>query len=319
MPRNRPRHQKRRESEEALAFVLKATLQVAVHHQGSPWLRDYLAQKFHWHSLFIRAMDVASSIAQRNNQSDFSKTYLILGARWFSHHESVEALLTNGRYGDCMVLMRSLLEDTDLMTYFSLYPEEASDWNERLSHDPVWPDKVYRQSIQKFGMRHIWQMLKEKGIEPVGERDYSILSAVVHASSWGARFYGRTFPDDPDRLYLNLAPLYDAAASFSIALVLQRTYPRPIEAFLMACEASTAPKSQWRSIKRDYDSFIEGWRTKMELDSWFRVAMDDAEERLSRGEDPEAVQADLAKLIHETFGQPADPAGGDKPTGEASP
>ena len=28
-------------------------------------------------------------------------------------------LLSTGRYGDCMVLLRSLFEDTDLMTYFA--------------------------------------------------------------------------------------------------------------------------------------------------------------------------------------------------------
>ena len=319
MPRNRPRKRKKRQSEESLASVPKATLEVAVQHQASPWLRDYLAQKFHWHTLFIRTMEAASSIAHRDIRPDVFNTYLILGARWFSHHESVEALLANGRYGDSMVLLRSLLEDTDLMTYFSFYPEEASDWNERLSQEPVWPDKVYRQSIQKFGMRHIWQMLKEKGIEPLGERDYSILSAVVHASPWGARFYGRTFPGDPDRLHLNLAPLYDAAASFSIALVLQGTYPRPIEAFLTACDPSTDGKAEWRSIKAGYDSLIEGWQAKMQFDSWFRDAMGTVEESVSQGEESETILRDLRKRFEETYGQAVNPTVTDTPNGEESP
>lgn len=146
-------------------------------------------------------------------------------------------LLTTGRYGDCMVLLRSLLEDTDLMTYFACYPEEAADWRERLSRAPVWSDEVYRQGIQKFRMPQIWKMLKAKGIEPLGARDYSILSATVHASPWGARFYGRSLP----RLHLNLAPVYDAAATFSAGLVLQGTYPRPIHSFLAVCAASRAP------------------------------------------------------------------------------
>ena len=263
-------------------------------------------------------MELASAIAQRNNQSDFSKTYLILGARWFSHHESVEALLTNGRYGDCMVLMRSLLEDTDLTTYFSLYPEEASDWNERLSHDPIWPDKVYRQSIQKFGMRHIWQMLKEKDIEPLAERDYPILSAVVHASPWGARFFGSALPGEPDRLHLNLAPLYDAAASFSIALVLQGTYPRPIWAFLTACDAPTDLKGEWRSIKKDYDTLIEDWQAKMARDSWFKAAMTDAQDRFSRGEGPDAVLRYLEERFRETYGQAAGGSGAPPPRDDTS-
>ena len=96
-----------------------------------------------------------------------------------------------------MVLLRSLLEDTDLMTYFACYPEQAADWRQRLSRAPVWTDEVYRQGIRKFRMPHIWKMLRAKAIEPLGERDYSILSATVHASPWGARFYGRSLPGDP--------------------------------------------------------------------------------------------------------------------------
>ena len=220
-------------------------------------------------------------------------------------------LLSTGRYGDCMVLLRSLLEDTDLMTYFACYPEEAADWRERLSRAPVWSDDVYRKGIQKYRMPHIWKKLKAKGIEPSAELNYPILSATVHASPWGARFYGRTLPGDPDRLYLSLAPDYDAAATFSASLVLQGTYPRPIQAFLMICVASKAPKSQWRSIKSRYDALIEGWQAKMESDSWFRRDMTIAEERVSRGEEPETVLQDLRKRFEEKYGEDVDVAGDD--------
>ena len=124
---------------------MEATSQVAVQHLASPWLRDNLAQKFQWHTLFTRTIEAASSIAGRNIWPDCFNMYLIPGSRWFSHHEAVEMLLTTGRYGDCMVLLRSLLEDTDLMTYFACYPEQAADWRERLSRAPVWTDEVYRQ------------------------------------------------------------------------------------------------------------------------------------------------------------------------------
>ena len=152
--------------------------------------------------------------------------------------------------------------------------------------EPVWSDEVYRRGIQKFRMRQIWKMLKEKGIEPVGERDYPVLSATVHASPWGIQFYGRTLSQAPDQLHLSLAPFYDPAAAFSAVLVLQGTYPRPIQAFLESCAAAKAPKSQWRSIKTRYDDLIEGWQTKMDFDSWFRSEAADAEGRISRGEKP---------------------------------
>ena len=201
-----------------------------------------------------------------------------------------------------MVLLRSLLEDTDLMTYFAYYPEEAADWRVRLSRAPVWSDEVYRQGVQKFRMSYIWRMLKAKDIEPVGERDYSILSTTVHASPWGVRFYGRTLPGDPEYLYLTLAPTYDAAAAFSVGLVLQGTYPWPVRAFLESCAASKAPKSQWRSIKASYEALIEGWQSKMDLDWRFRNEMKEAEERISQGDEPETVLEDLRKHLEERFG-----------------
>ena len=158
-------------------------------------------------------------------------------------------------------------------------------------------------------------MLKAKDIEPLGESDYSILSATVHASPWGARFYGRTLPGDPDRLHLGLAPIYDAAATFSAGLVLQGTYPRPIHAFLTSCIASKAPKSQWRSIKAGYDTLIEDWQAKMDLHSWFRSEMASAEERVSRGEEPEVVLEHLRRRFEEKYGEAVDTAGGDTPSG----
>ena len=290
---------------------MEATARVSAQHLASPWLRDSLAQKFQWHTLFTRTIEAASSIAGRNIRPDLFDTYLILGSRWFSHHEAVEMLLTTGRYGDSMVLLRSLLEDTDLMTYFAYYPEDALEWRERLSRAPVWSDEVYRQGIRKFRMPHLWKMLRAKGIEPLGERDYPILSATVHASPWGARFYGRTLPGDPDRLHLSLAPVYDPAAAFSAGLVLQGTYPWPVHAFLESCAVSKAPKSQWRSIKARYETLIEDWQAKMDLHSWFRSEMAGAEERVLRGEEPETALRDLSKRFEEKYGEGVETAGDD--------
>lgn len=301
-------NQEKRQPDEELHFVLLATMEVATKHVAAPWLKDAVAQKYLWHTLFARTLQAASELASRNISPDLFNTYVVLGSRWFSHHESVEELLASGRYGDCMVLLRSLVEDTDLMTYFACYSEDAAEWKERLSRAPVWSDEVYRHGIRKFRMPRIWKKLKEKGIEPVGERDYPILSATVHASPWGIQFYGRTLSQAPDRVHLSLAPFYDPAAAFSAVLVLQGTYPRPIQAFLESCAAARAPKSQWRSIKTRYDALIEGWQTKMDFDAWFRSEATEAGNRISRGEEPEAVFEDLQQRFEARYGEhaPAD-------------
>ena len=300
--KKRRRKQESRQSDEALTSVVTATSNVIDQHLASPWFLDNLQQRFHWHTLFTRAMEAASSITQRNIRVDLFNTYLVLGARWFSHHESIEMLVQSGRYGDCMVLLRSLLEDTDLMTYFAYYPEEAAEWQQLLSREPIWSDRLYQGGIRRFRMPVIWQKLKAKGIEPAGERDYRVLSSTVHASPWGARFYGRPSRGDPTLLQLRLDPVYDSVADFSVELVLQATYPRPIQAFLTACVAANAPKSQWRSIKGRYEALIDGWETKMELDSWFKSEVSGAEERISRGEDREAVFQDLEEAFSDKFG-----------------
>ena len=311
MSPNPGRKQRNRHSDEALAFVVKSTQQVASQYLSSPWLPDILAQKYQWHTLFIRTMEAASSLASRNIWPDLFNAYLILGSRWFSHHEAIEMLLTTGRYGDCMVLLRSLLEDTDLTTFFSYYPEDATEWNERLSREPVWSDEVYRKGIQNFRMPEIWRKLKEKDIEPVGERDYPILSATVHSTPWGTRFYGRIVPGAPDLLHISLAPMYDAAASFTASLILQGTYPRPIHAFLTSCIDSKAPRSQWHSIKARYDALIEEWQAKMDVDSWFRSEMASAEERILTGEEQEVVLQELCKRLEEKYGEAPNSTDGD--------
>ena len=182
MARKRRRDQEKRHFKEVLPAAAVATAHVTGQYLGSPWRDSLLEQKYRWHTLFAETMETASSIATRTVHPDLFDTYVILGSRWLSHHQAIERLLTIGRYGDGIVLLRSLLEDTDLMTYFAYYPEDAKDWMERLSRGPDWSDKVYRQGIENFKPSQLWKQLNTKGVEPVGQSDYSILSATVHAS-----------------------------------------------------------------------------------------------------------------------------------------
>ena len=178
--------------------MVQATNEHARRYVASPWLRGRLEQKFRWHTLFAKTIEAVSPIIKRNVAPDPFNAYLILASRWFSHHEAIEMLLTSGRYGDCMALLRSLLEDTDLITYFAFYPDDAQEWIQKLSRAPVWSDEVYRRGIKEFRLGEIWKKLTEKGTEPLGQHDYAVLSATVHASPWGTRFYGRIMPNEPD-------------------------------------------------------------------------------------------------------------------------
>ena len=116
---------------------------------------------------------------------------------------------------------------------------------------------------------------------------------------------------DSNHVYLGLAPVYDIAAIRSVGIVLKETYPRPIHAFLTNCASSRAPKSQWRSIEARYVALIEDWQATMESDSWFRIEMDGVQERILRGEEPEAVLENVRKRFEEKYGEAADATSSD--------
>ena len=284
-----------------MTLVLEATNEVAKQYMASPWLPEFVAQKFQWHALFLQTVQAAESIVQRNIKPELFNSYFILASRWFSHHDAIEKLLPAGRYGDCMILLRSLLEDTDLMTYFAYYPEDSKEWKQRLGRSPIWSDNEYRQGIQQFRMSNIWSKLKDKDIEPLGQPNQAVLSSTVHASPWGIQFFGRVLPEDPERIHLGLAPTYDPAASFTIGMVLQETYPRPIHAFLVSCENSRVPKSEWRSIKLRFEGLIGEWRAKMDFYALYRTEVAAAVERIVQGEEQEAVFEDLLRRFKEQY------------------
>ena len=205
-----------------------------------------------------------------------------------------------------MVLLRSLLEDTDLMTYFAYYPLDAKEWIEQLSREPVWSDKVFRAGIHKFRTSQIWERLRGMDVEPVGQRDFPMLSAAVHASPWGIRYYGGKLSGDSDQIHLALVPNYDLVGTLMIGLALQGTYPMPIHAFLESCAASRVPRSLWRTIKARYVTILEGWQAKVDSDSWVIREMVNAETRLAQGDDPQSVLEDLRQRIEEEYGEAAD-------------
>lgn len=60
------------------------------------------------------------------------------------------------------------------------------------------------------------------------------------------------------------------------------------------------------AIDARYVALLEGWHAKMELDSWVRGEMVDAESRVSQGEDPEAVMQDLHDRFEGRFGEDSD-------------
>jgi hypothetical protein len=199
-----------------------------------------------------------------------------------------------------------MIEVTDLITYFSYYPEECSDWRDWSRRVPLWEDQEYRDGTLRFRRRNIWNGIKKKGDIPEGEGQYHLLSAAVHASEWGTRFFGARSPQDPTRLNLTLAPQYDPAVTFSILLTMERTYPLPIRAFLRMCEFGHAPKSVWRKVASSYEQLLPEWEILAEYKHGFADLMRQAEERLAAGEEWETIQQDMERQFFELWGKDTD-------------
>ena len=100
--------------------------------------------------------------------------------------------------------------------------------------------------------------------------------------------------------------------------VVRGTYLLPVYAFLVRCGVAEAPKSQSRPIRTRYETLIEGWQLKMDVDFWFRSAMVSAGQRVSQGEDPELVLQELRKRFDEQYGEVGCTAGGDTPPNDAT-
>ena len=92
------------------------------------WLQHQLALRNQWLNLTIKAVVLAEEAATRNPNQDLFKVFTLLGTRWISHHRAIFSLVVPGLYGEATALSRMLLEHTDLLKYFSYYPEEAQEW-----------------------------------------------------------------------------------------------------------------------------------------------------------------------------------------------
>ena len=283
----------KKQSELEMQRILRATDEHMQRYAQATWLKPRFQQKFRWHSLFVRTMDSASSIIARNISVDLFNAYMLLGTRWFSHQESIERLLMLGRYGDCLALLRSLLDDTDLLTYFSLYPEDATPWFQKLGRAPVLSDDAYREGISQFSNKNVWRRIKKKKAVPLGQRDFALLSAAVHSTPWGTRWYGTSDPGQNNVVRLSLYPIYDSATLFTVGLVLQETLPRPIEAFIQSCRVSGVPKSEFRSIETRHDELIDDWDDVMRFEATYKTIAEKSVKRVANGEDPELVAHEM--------------------------
>ena len=212
-------------------------------YTSSSWIKNQINLRARWLNLMMRAVVSAEDVINRNISDDLFRVFTILGTRWVPHHQAVSALLLIGRYGEATALCRMLLEVTDLITYFSLYPKDAEAWRGAFAQTPSSGNDLYTKGRRKFAPSSIRHRLESKGADATSQRAYEELSTAIHGSEWGAQYYARRSIESPETLALQFWVTYDARMSFRLAALANATLPLPISAFLEMCNYARAPKS----------------------------------------------------------------------------
>ena len=284
---------KRKKSE---PWDMHKVLEYEIHHlkaySGSSWGLLHSKHRFIWMDLTIRAVEASLDIANRNIVSDLFNVFALLGTRFISHHQAIFGLLQSGHYGEVTALHRMLLETTDLITYFCLYPEDASIWMQWSAQDPAVDRRKYRAGLRQFSHSRIQREIKKLDVSPLSA-EYPRLSTAIHPNLWGMQFYSKRPIGTQNNIELQLAPNYDARIVFRLGSLANRTLPHPIFSFLQMCHRGRAPKSTWRSIQQKYESYLPEWEALMNVDSQFDNLMDETERRVSSGEPWEQIRREI--------------------------
>ena len=160
-----------------------------------------------WLGLTASTVEAAAEVVGRNIKKDLFTAFEVLGGSWFSHHQAIRTVVQVGRYGDGLALCRMLLETGDLITYFSLYPDDVERWWKELGVPPALEDRAYRDSIRRFGAKTIRDKLEEAGSPSISEEWNATLNTAVHASPWGTQYYGRRVRETTNAYAVQLAPV----------------------------------------------------------------------------------------------------------------
>ncbi|XUX00013.1 MAG: hypothetical protein TUN42_08965 [Dehalogenimonas sp.] len=279
--------------------VLKLQMNHARLYMTSPFNFDQAQLRMHWLTILMRSAEASKEIIERNINKDLFITFNMLALRFVSHHQAIYDLLLNGRYGEVHALQRMLLEVTDLMTFFALYPDEVGKWRQWSAVDPLVDPKTYRKGCNEYSQANISKRIKEKGEEPASI-EYQRLSAAVHPGEWGTDYYGYRNAGGKD-FQLVFGPIFDLRWAFRLGTLANRALPYPIRAFLIMCKTSRAPKSVWRWTDSRYKESILNWQQEIELDSDFNEYFKEIEERVAAGEAMEKVLADITERIKQSI------------------
>lgn len=250
-----------------------------------------------WLDLTMKTV-VTADVDCRKFSEDLFHVFTSLGTRWVSHHQALFALIMPGRYGEAIAVSRILLEATELIRYFGLYPGDASEWRGLQSKVPSTLTKSERGKLrEKYSPKQIGEKLDLKDAGLLSRRLYSDLSAAVHPTDWGVQFYGRRFLEDPKMIGLQFGPAYDPRRLFNLNALANGTLPSPVWAFLSMCQWADVPDKLWAPIGVEYSDLQPLWYAMTKVDAEMDEVMEETERRIGAGESVDIVMGDFEKSI----------------------
>jgi hypothetical protein len=265
----------------------------------SPWAIDQFLLRTKWLNIMLQAEEAALEIVKRNIAQDLFSTFAFLGARWVSHHQAIHDLLMHGRYGETIAIQRMLFEVTDCITYFRLYPEEATAWRQWSIQDPLANSPGYKSGVSQFSQSKIKRKIEAKGETPFS-LEYQRLSAVIHPNEWGTKFFLKRQNDNSNKNELDFGTPFDMKVAFQLLSSASHTLPQPIKDFLIICKKSRAPKSVWRAIKIQNESIRAEWEVMLETQRNYAKLIEEVEARLNAGESFSKIKEDIDKRFKTT-------------------
>ena len=267
-------------------------------YSTTPWAVYQINLRDKWLNLMMKAVAGAYELKGKNPSKELFTAFWILGTRWVSNHQAIRALLMIGRYGECIALLRMLLELTDLIVYFAAYPEEAEGWVEAFSQEPVKGNVSFERGRRKYSPTNIRQELDNKGLKPTPGEVYAQFSAAIHPSLWGTVHYGQQSLENPSIVNIQFEARFDTRMAFGLGLQANQILPTPIWAFLEICHSTGANKRDWRAVKMQYDEMLPTWDIMInEVDSKFAEIMAESLRLFSNGAGFEDIERYVESVV----------------------
>lgn len=280
---------------------IRAVRESELAHMGqwgqSIWTLHLIRDADDWLELVIASVESASDLMDRNLASDLFYSYSVLAHRWTSHHRALQTLIGLGRFGETTALTRMLIELTDIITFLSLHPDEASEWRDRHAREPGKRSRSFNDEELDFSMSRVRKALKDAGFPTIAKLDRKHMNSAVHASIWGSAAYAQRDPMNPGHLNLTFTPSFDHRTAFIHGLFVNETLPRPSDAFIRMCETVRAPKSAWRKLEARHDELLANWEATKFMGRNMTEINDEVEERLRRGESFDQITKDIDQRL----------------------